>query len=387
MIKIQGGTIHTAVDREAFQGDILIDGGKIKKIGANLQEEAESVIDAKGLDVFPGFIDAHCHVGLDVLGGGPAGMEFNETNDPVTPQLRAIDGLNPFDKHLELARKGGVTCIATGPGSSNAIGGTFAAIKTYGKRADNMIVKDPIGMKCAFGENPKKFYQTKGISSRMTNAAVIRNILKKAQIYMEKLDAAGGDKSKYPAYDQKLEALLPVLRREIPLKAHVHQANDIFTALRIAREFDVDITLEHVTEGYLVADELAKEKVSMAVGPFFCSGSKLEFRNVSMENAGILANAGCQVCIVTDAPLIPLQGLPLYAGMAVKAGMDEYDALRAITINAAKHLGIADRVGSLEEGKDADLVLVNGSLFSAVCNIQYVFIDGKVMAGASADGE
>ncbi len=385
MIKIQGGTIHTAVNREAFQGDILIDGKRIKKIGTDIPEEAESVIDARGLDIFPGFIDAHCHVGLDVFGGGPAGMEFNETNDPVTPQLRAIDGINPFDKHLELARKGGVTCIATGPGSSNAIGGTFAAIKTWGKRADNMIVKDPIGMKCAFGENPKKFYQTKGISSRLTNAAVIRNALKKAQIYKEKLDAARGDRAKYPAYDQKSEALLPVLSRDIPLKAHVHQANDIFTALRIAKEFQVDITLEHVTEGYLVVDELVQEKVSMAVGPFFCSGSKLEFQNVSIANAGILANAGCHVCLITDAPLIPLQGLPLYAGMAIKAGMDKYEALRAITINAAEHLGIADRVGSLEEGKDADLVIVSGSPFTAMGDIRYVWIDGRQVEGICAN--
>lgn len=308
-------------------------------------------------------------------------MEFNETNDPVTPQLRAVDGINPFDRHLKLAREGGVTCIATGPGSSNAIGGTFAVIKTYGTRADRMIVKDPAAMKCAFGENPKKFYQTKGISSRMTNASVIRNALKKAQIYMEKLDRAGGDSSKYPAYDQKSEALLHVMRKEIPLKAHVHQANDILTALRIAREFDVDITLEHVTEGYMVVDELAGEQVNLAVGPSFCSGSKLEFSNVSMENAGILANAGCHVCIITDAPLIPLQGLPFYAAMAVKAGMDEYDALRAITLNAAEHLGIEDRAGSLEEGKDADMVIMSGSPFLAVPDIRYVFIDGKQMAG------
>lgn len=237
MICIKNGTIHTAVKKETFKGDILIQNGKILKIGTDLDGQADQVIRAEGLEVYPGFIDAHCHVGLDVFAGGPMGMEFNETNDPVTPQLSAVDGFNPFDHHLELAREGGVTCIATGPGSSNAIGGTFAAFKTVGTWTDDMVVKKAVAMKCAFGENPKRFYQNKGIASRMTNAAVIRAALRKAQIYLEKVERAQTDPAKYPAYDQKCEALLPVLRKEIPLKAHVHQANDIQTALRIAKEF------------------------------------------------------------------------------------------------------------------------------------------------------
>lgn len=379
MICIVNGNIHTAVKREAFKGDILIDQGKIIKIGNGLKNQADEVIDASGLDVYPGFVDAHCHVGLDVFAGGPAGMEFNETNDPVTPQLSAIDGFNPFDHHLELAREAGVTCIATGPGSSNAIGGTFAAFKTIGTWTDDMVVKKAVAMKCAFGENPKRFYQNKGISSRMTNAAVIRTALKKAQLYMEKVDRAQGDPTKYPAYDPKCEALLPVLRKEIPLKAHVHQANDIQTALRIAKEFDVNITLEHVTEGKLVADKLAQSGAYMAVGPFFNSSSKLEYKNVDPATAGILANAGCHVCLITDAPVVPLQGLSMFAGMAVKAGMDEFDALKAITIHAAEHIGLQDRIGSLEEGKDADIVITEGSPMTIEGKVKYVLIDGKLV--------
>lgn len=385
MICIKNGRIHTAVDRQAFVGDILIDNGKIRKVGPGLSQtapEAETY-DAQGLDVYPGFIDAHCHVGLSVAGAAAAGKDVNEGNDPVTPQLRAIDGINPFDENLRQAAQAGVTCVATGPGSANCIGGTFSVIKTWGKRVDSMVVKEAAAMKCAFGENPKTFYQSKAVSSRMTNASMIRGALKKARLYEKKLELAAGDYSKYPAYDEKCEALLPVLRKEIPLKAHAHQANDIFTALRIAREFDIDITLEHVTEGHLIVEELAKENVLLAVGPTFCSVSKIECRNISWKTAGALANAGCQVSIITDAPVVPLENLPVYAGYAIKAGMDEYDALRAITICAARHVGVVDRVGSLEEGKDADLVVMSGSPFTVEGPPRYVFIDGKQIRGAA----
>lgn len=383
MICIKNGRIHTGVSREPFTGDILVENGRIQRIGAGLAQAAPEaeVYDVEGLDVYPGFVDAHCHVGLSVSGAAGAGKDVNEGNDPVTPQLRAIDGINPFDLNLRLAAQAGVTCVATGPGSANCIGGMFAVIKTWGKRVDTMVVKENAAMKCAFGENPKSFYQSKSVSSRMTNASMIRTALEKAWIYGEKVKLAGGDISRYPAYDEKCEALLPVLRREIPLKAHVHQANDIFTALRIAREFDLDITLEHVTEGHLIVDELVKEKVPMAVGPSMCSVSKYECRNISWETAGVLANAGCQVSIITDAPVVPLENLPLYAGLAVKAGMDEYDALRAITICPAMHLGVADRIGSLEEGKDGDLVVMSGSPFTVEGTVKYVFIDGKQIRG------
>ena len=377
MICIKNGTLHTAVSKETFIADILIDGGKIAKIGKGLSADGAEVIDATGLHVYPGFVEAHCHIGLDGYGIGYEGHDYNELNDPVTPQVQAIDGINPFDPCMKMAAKAGVTCFATGPGSSNSIGGTFAAIKPVGTRVDNMIVKFPIAMKCAFGENPKRCYQKQGISSRMTNAAKIREALNKAKVYKAKIEAAGDDASKLPAYDQKSEALIPVLNHEIPLKAHAHQANDIFTAIRIAKEFGVGLTLEHVTEGHMIVDELAKENLPLAVGPTFGHASKFELQNKTWETPGILAKAGCHVSIITDAPVTPLHYLPLCAGLAIKAGMDEYEALRAVTINPAEHIGIADRVGSLEEGKDADVVIVDGCPFDVTGVIKHVLINGE----------
>ena len=377
MICIKNGTLHTAVSKETFIADILIDGGKIVKIGKGLSADGAEVIDATGLQVYPGFVEAHCHIGLDGYGIGYEGHDYNELNDPVTPQVQAIDGINPFDPCMKMAAKAGVTCFATGPGSSNSIGGTFAAIKPVGTRVDNMIVKFPIAMKCAFGENPKRCYQKQGISSRMTNAAKIREALNKAKVYKAKIEAAGDDASKLPAYDQKSEALIPVLNHEIPLKAHAHQANDIFTAIRIAKEFGVGLTLEHVTEGHMIVDELAKENLPLAVGPTFGHASKFELQNKTWETPGILAKAGCHVSIITDAPVTPLHYLPLCAGLAIKAGMDEYDALRAVTIKPAEHIGIADRVGSLEEGKDADVVIVDGCPFDVTGVIKHVLINGE----------
>ena len=377
MICIKNGTLHTAVSKETFIADILIDGGKIVKIGKGLSADGAEVIDATGLQVYPGFVEAHCHIGLDGYGIGYEGHDYNELNDPVTPQVQAIDGINPFDPCMKMAAKAGVTCFATGPGSSNSIGGTFAAIKPVGTRVDNMIVKFPIAMKCAFGENPKRCYQKQGISSRMTNAAKIREALNKAKVYKAKIEAAGDDASKLPAYDQKSEALIPVLNHEIPLKAHAHQANDIFTAIRIAKEFGVGLTLEHVTEGHMIVDELAKENLPLAVGPTFGHASKFELQNKTWETPGILTKAGCHVSIITDAPVTPLHYLPLCAGLAIKAGMDEYEALRAVTINPAEHIGIADRVGSLEEGKDADVVIVDGCPFDVTGVIKHVLINGE----------
>ena len=377
MICIKNGRIHTAVSKDVVNGDILIEDGKIKAIGTDLSCEGAEIIDAAGLDVYPGFVEAHCHIGLDGYGIGYEGHDYNEMNDPVTPHLHAVDGINPMDPAVDMAAKAGVTCMATGPGSSNALGGPFAAVKTHGKRVDNMIVKFPVAMKCAFGENPKRCYQKNGITSRMTNAALIREALKKAELYKAKIEAAGDDVSKLPAYDQKSEALIPVLNKEIPLKAHAHQANDIFTAIRIAKEFGLGLTLEHVTEGHLIVDELAKENIPLAVGPTFGHASKFELQYKTWDTPGVLAKAGCQVSIITDAPVTPLHYLPLCAGLAIKAGMDEYDALRAITINPAKHIGIADRVGSIEVGKDADIVIMAGSPFTVEGTVKHVLIDGK----------
>ena len=379
---IRGGLVHDAVHRDACKADILLADGKIAAIGTDLTAPADAVIfDADGLDVFPGFVDAHTHIGLDGYGIGYEGCDYNEMNDIWTPQLRAIDGINPRDPSLADARKAGVTCVCTGPGSANVLGGTFLAMKTVGERVDNMIVRDPVAMKCAFGENPKRCYRDKCDSTRMSTAAFLRGALMQARDYGARKQAANGDVTKMPAYNQKLEALLPVLAREIPLKAHAHQANDIFTALRIAREFDLRLTLEHVTEGHLIADELAKEKdVPMAVGPSLTFASKFELQNKSWETPGVLANAGCHVSIITDNSVIPQQYLPLCAGMAVKAGMDPFDALKAITINPAEHIGVADRVGSLEVGKDADLVITNGCPFEVMTEVRAVFIDGVQVA-------
>lgn len=376
---IRGGLIHDAVHRGAYIADILLAGGKIAGIGTDLTAPADAeIFDADGLDVYPGFVDAHTHIGLDGYGIGYEGCDYNEMNDIWTPQLRAIDGINPRDPSLAIARKAGVTCVCTGQGSANVLGGTFLAMKTVGDRIDNMIVKDPVAMKCAFGENPKRCYRDKCDSTRMSTAAFLRGALMQAKDYGARKQAANGDVTKMPAYNQKLEALLPVLAGEIPLKAHAHQANDIFTALRIAHEFGLRITLEHVTEGHLIVDELAKEKdVPMAVGPSLTHASKFELQNKSWATPGVLAKAGCHVSIITDNSVIPQQYLPLCAGMAVKAGMDEFDALKAITINPAEHIGVADRVGTLEVGKDADVVVTAGCPFEVMTETRAVFIDGN----------
>ena len=376
---IKNGLVHDAVHRDAYKADILLADGKIAAIGSGLTAPADAaVFDADGLAVYPGFVDAHTHIGLDGYGIGYEGCDYNEMNDIWTPQLRAIDGINPRDPSLGDARRAGVTCVCTGPGSANVLGGTFLAMKTVGDRVDNMVVRDPVAMKCAFGENPKRCYRDKCDSTRMSTAAFLRGALMQARDYGARKQAANGDVTKMPAYNQKLEALLPVLAREIPLKAHAHQANDIFTALRIAREFNLRLTLEHVTEGHLIVDELAKEKdVPMAVGPSLTFASKFELQNKSWATPGVLAKAGCHVSIITDNSVIPQQYLPLCAGMAIKAGMDPFDALKAITLNPAEHIGVADRVGSLEVGKDADVVITAGSPFEVMTLVKAVFIDGN----------
>ena len=379
---IKNGRIHDAVHREAYVADILLADGKIAAIGGGLTAPADAaVFDGDGLEVYPGFVDAHTHIGLDGYGIGYEGCDYNEMNDIWTPQLRAIDGINPRDPSLADARRAGVTCVCTGPGSANVLGGTFLAMKTVGDRVDKMVVRDPVAMKCAFGENPKRCYRDKCDSTRMSTAAFLRGALMQARDYGARKQAANGDITKMPAYNQKLEALLPVLAREIPLKAHAHQANDIFTALRIAREFNLRLTLEHVTEGHLIVDELAGEKdVPMAVGPSLTFASKFELQNKSWSTPAVLTAAGCHVSIITDNSVIPQQYLPLCAGMAIKAGMDPFDALKAITLNPAEHIGVADRVGSLEVGKDADLVITAGSPFEVLTEVKAVFIDGARIA-------
>ncbi|WOO35310.1 amidohydrolase [Anaerocolumna sp. AGMB13020] len=375
---IKGGLIHDAVNETPYIADILAVGGKITKIQPDINpEEGTSVVDAKGLYIYPGLVDAHSHIGLDGYGIGFEGSDFNEMNDILTPHLRAIDAINPMDVTLNQAALGGVTTVATGPGSSNVLGGTFTAIKLSGLRIDNMILKEKVAMKCAFGENPKRCYKDKNNFSRMSTAAKLREMLFQAMEYRDKLISAGDDLSKKPAFNMKLEALLPVLNREIPLKAHAHRADDIFTAIRIAKEFKVKLTIEHCTEGHLIVDELAKENIPVAVGPSLGHATKYELRNKSFTTPGILAKAGLSVSIITDSPVIPQQYLAMCAGLAVKSGMEPFEALKAITINPAKHIGIEERVGTLEVGKDADIVLADGEIFESLTNVVKTFIDGN----------
>ena len=380
MLLIKNGHIKTMAGTELENGCILIgDHGKILEVGESLTApEGCKVIEAEGRLVTPGLVEAHCHIGLHNEAVGWEGMDYNEGIDPVTPQMRAIDSIWPLDESFELARQGGVTTCCTGPGSANVLGGTFVAIKTAGKRVDDMIVKYPIAMKCAFGENPKRFYGHNGKKAPMTRmgtAALLRETLFKAKAYMEEKDAG-----KEPKFDMKLESMLPVMRGEIPLKAHAHRSDDIFTSIRIAKEFGLKLTLDHCTDGAVIAEELAKEGYPAFVGPSLGSKTKIELQSKSFEAPGILQKAGVKVSIITDAPVIPQQYLSMCAGQAVQAGLPMEEGWKAITCNPAESIGIADRVGSLEPGKDGDVViwsadpLVNVGA-CAVCTV----IDGKIV--------
>ena len=298
--------------------------------------------------------------------------------DICSPQLRGMDSYYPQDAAIPEALAGGVTTVAAGPGSANALGGTFFAVKLYGTTLEESLLHPAVAMKCAFGENPKRCYKDKSDSARMTTAARLREALFLARDYMLRKEAAGDDVLKAPKFDMKMEALLPVLKGEIPLKAHAHRADDIMTALRIAKEFDVRITIEHCTEGHLIVDALKKANVPVAVGPTLTNASKLELIHKSWTTPGILAKAGIPVSIITDAPVIPQQYLPLCAGLAVKAGMDPFQALQAITINPARHIGVQDRVGSLEAGKDADLVITEGDPMVSDSKVKFVIVDGVI---------
>jgi imidazolonepropionase-like amidohydrolase len=379
MILIKNGTIYTMKDKMIIEnGDLLIDSGKILKIGKDLTAPEAEVIEATGMIVMPGLIDAHCHLGMYEDGIGFEGADGNESTDPITPHMRAIDSINPMDRTFEEAREGGVTLVATGPGSANVIGGTFAAIKTYGNSIDDMVVKDPLAMKCAFGENPKRTYHEKKASpsTRMAIAAELRNALFKAKEYLEKKEKEGDD----PDFNIKMEALIPVIKGEIPLKAHAHRADDILTAIRIAKEFDVRLTLEHCTEGHLIADKLAVEGYPAIVGPSLSERSKFELRNLTFDTPGILSKAGVKIAIMTDSPVIPQQYLSMAAALSVKSGLDRYEAMKAITINAAEILCIEDRVGSLEEGKDADVVIWDRHPFEIEAVAKKVIINGMIVS-------
>lgn len=381
MIVITNGLIYTMAGEPLVDGQLEMKEGKITYVGPKRDVPQDAtVIDAKGDLVTPGLIDAHCHIGLFEESIGFEGSDGNEMTDPITPHMRGIDGVNPMDEAFQLAREGGVTTAVTGPGSGNVMGGTFLAIKTVGRCVDEMVIKDPVAMKIAFGENPKRVYnsQKRMPMTRMGTAALLREVLHKAVEYEEKKQ--NEDPTKRPVFDAKLEALGPVIRKEIPLKAHAHRADDIFTSLRIAKEFDLDITLDHCTEGHLVADLLAKEGRPAIVGPTFGNKSKFELSNKSFTTPKTLVEAGVKIAINTDSPVIPLEHLPLCAALAVKAGLDVMEAWKAITIHAAEICGISDRVGSLKVGKDADVVIFSKNPMKDVdYTVRYTLIDGKIV--------
>ncbi len=356
---------------------VLIRGGKIQAVGSGIPVPADTEItNAGSMYLLPGLIDAHCHLGLFEDGMGFEGDDGNEMTDPVTPELRAIDGINPMDRGFSEALAGGVTCVCTGPGSANVLGGQFATVKTWGNRIDDMIVQAPAAMKTAFGENPKRVYNDKKQApmTRMSIAAKLRETLLLAGEYSRKKQVE--DPEKQPGYHFKYEALLPVLSGELPVKAHAHRADDILTAIRIAKEFGLKLTLDHCTEGHLITEALLEAGYPVIVGPHLTTRSKIELKALDFKTPGILSGAGIKTAIMTDHPVIPIQHLNLCAALSVKAGMDEWEALRAITLNAAEILGISNRVGAIEPGMDADLVLWRGHPFAWDSEVQQVWVEG-----------
>ena len=379
MLLIQNAYIKPITGPDIPNGCLLAEDGRITAVAAHIDApEGCTVIDAGGRLLTPGCVEAHCHIGLDNQCMRWEGMDYNEIVDPLTPQLRAIDSINPQDEAFPNAIRGGVTTACTGPGSANVVGGTFAILKLAGKRVDKMVLRSPAAMKCAFGENPKGCYGQNKKQSPMTRMAVaglLRELLMRTIRYRD--DKAAG---KNPPLDMKLEAMLPVVNGEIPIKCHAHRADDILTAVRIAREFNLKLTLDHCTDGEVIADELAEEGYPVFVGPSLGSKSKVELRNKSFTTAGVLYRAGLTVSIITDAPVIPLQYLPLAAGLAAAAGLPMEEAWHAITINPAKSLGIADRVGSLEPGKDADLVLWTADPLTTIGGEAYMtIVNGEIV--------
>ena len=380
MLLIKNGYIKTMVGEDVENGCVLIgDDGKIAKVGADIAApEGAEIIDAGGRLVTPGCVEAHCHIGLEESSVRWEGADYNERSDPVTPHMRGIDGIRPQDESLMEAIRGGVTSACTGPGSANVVGGTFTAIKLFGNCVDDMVIKEAVAMKCAFGENPKGAYGQNGSKApvtRMATAALLRELLFKTKRYIE--DKENG---KNPGFDMKLEAMIPVIKKQMPLKVHAHRSDDILTAIRIAKEFDVDMTMDHCTEGAEIADRLAQTGYPAFVGPSLGHKTKFELQSKSFKTAGILHKAGVNVSIITDAGVIPLQYLPMCAGLAAAEGLPMEEAWKAITINPAKGIGIADRVGSLEKGKDADVVIWTADPLTTVGAKAYTtIIDGKIV--------
>ncbi|MBR6795769.1 MAG: amidohydrolase [Clostridia bacterium] len=356
---------------EESYSDLLIDKGKIVKIAKKITPtESMKVIDATGLRVYPGFIDAHSHIGIAEEKKTSQGDESNEGTNPITPCVRAIDSINPMDSAFHNALATGITSVMVGPGSANPIGGQFALIKTYGRRIDDMIVTAPSAIKIAFGENPMTNYGPNGNipSTRMGIASLIREELTLAKQYFD-----NGNSGTFG-----MECYRDLFEGKIPLKAHVHRADDIFTAIRIADEFGLGLTLDHCTEGHLIAEEIAESGYPAIVGPSLASRSKDEVSFSDFKTPGELQKAGVLVALTTDHPVSRIQYLPLCAGLAVKEGMSEWGALRAITVDAARICRADHRLGSLKEGKDADIVIYKGNPLEIASSVEYTIVNGVI---------
>lgn len=383
MLLLKNGNVMTMAG-PAFVGDVAIENGKIVAVGQSLSYSDAEVRDVTGMTVMPGIVDPHCHIGMWEDAMGFEGADGNECTNPITPELRAIDAINPYDRCFEEAAAGGVTTCVTGPGSANVIGGQFVAIKTYGDSVEDMVLCFPVAVKAAFGENPKRVYNGKNQtpSTRMATAALMRKALIEAQEYNEKLEKGKADPEKMPERNLGKEILARVIRRELPMKIHAHRADDILTAIRICREFKLRYTFDHCTEGYLITDKL-KEALSedcegIIVGPLLTDRSKIELKNLSFKAPKVLEQACIEYAMMTDHPVTPEQYLPICTAIAVREGASEEGALKAITINAAKITGIADRVGSIEVGKDADIAVFSGHPFDFRSRCVLTLVNGKV---------
>lgn len=379
---IQNAMIYTMAGDPIPNGYLLVQDGKIAAVGSMPAPDAtgEEVVYAGGASIYPGFVDAHTHLGMWEDGLTFEGDDGNEDTDPITPQMRGIDAVNPLDRCFEEACAAGVTTVITGPGSANPIGGQLAAVKTAGRRIDNMVIQAPVAMKMALGENPKSTYHGKSQtpSTRMATAALIREELYKTRRYLEDLELSRKDEDiDPPEYDIKCEALIPVLQRELQVHFHAHRADDIFTAMRLGREFHLDYVIIHGTDGYLITDDLAGEDVPVLSGPILCDRSKPELKNLTPACPGMLQKRGIRIAIVTDHPVVPIQYLPLSAALAVREGLEREEALRAITINPARICHIEDRVGSLEPGKDADFSLFRDDPLQISTKPEMVFVSGR----------
>jgi imidazolonepropionase-like amidohydrolase len=381
MLLIKNGRVFTMEGPPQDNCDVLIRDGKITQIGTNLTAEGAETIDATGKSVYPGLIDAHTHLGLSGASVRWEGADHNETSDPVTPHLRTIDGINPFDETFADTIQMGVTCVGTSPGSANVIGGQLTAMKTGGSYVtDNLVLRAPMAIKCALGENPKNAHgQSKKAApmTRMATAALFRETFIKAKEYLAKKENSPEDKK--PDYNMKYEALIPVIKKEIPVHIHAHQANDILTAIRMKEELDIRMVLIHASDGHLIADAIKASGCPAIIGPTLTHKSKPEVKNKTWETSNILLKAGILTCITTDHPVIPLQHLNLCAALAVQAGMDRREAMKCITIYAARVMNLEDRVGSLAAGKDGDISIWDGSPLDATSHVTHTVIEGKIV--------